>query len=235
MTDNALTVSESAQLAAIEKEMESNFRSFVRNSELLENVRDNRLYRQDYGSFENDCDQRWGMSRRNADLLIEASQVTRRLGMALEEKARTIALENTPSYPSSHGPIPLPATESQARELARAPEEAQVAIWLKVIEATACPTAKIIKKFVDKAGSAVKAIAGVGQSKPSAQAVIEQDDAAEVMASPDDVPAEPKPQADKTTTDKKEKAPLGTMENPYPANAPIKARDWTLALGTAAG
>lgn len=68
-------------------------------------IRDGRLYRKSYGTFEDYCRERWGWSKRHCDRLIGAAEISRDLG-----------------------PIG-PTTESQARPLTKLPPEQRSEAW----------------------------------------------------------------------------------------------------------
>lgn len=79
-------------------------------------IRDNRLYRDSFDTFEDYCRERWGMRRDYAYRLMDAAGVVGNLKM------------------SPIGDI-LPATESQARPLSLLSPAEQVDAWQAVIEA----------------------------------------------------------------------------------------------------
>ncbi len=93
----------------------------------LKEIRDSRLYREQYATFEAYCKERWGFARNYANKLIQSAEVTGEL--------------------NGYNCTQIPATESQARELARIPEERRAEVWQKVTE-THEPvdiTAKVIR------------------------------------------------------------------------------------------
>lgn len=110
----ALTTVESAQLAEHEAVIGRDLDAFHRVGAALLAIRDGRLYRVSHRTFEEYCNERWGINRRYANRIIEASETVANLG-----------------------PIgPKPATESQARELAplKQEPEAQRAAWSVAVE-----------------------------------------------------------------------------------------------------
>lgn len=111
--DAPLTQSEETQLAALEQTIERGLKTFIDVGTALIVVRDMRLYRQRYGTFEEYCQQRWGMQRRYANRLIAAAEVVENLGPI--------------------GPI-LPATESQARPLTKLEPDEQREVWQKAVD-----------------------------------------------------------------------------------------------------
>lgn len=100
-------------LTRCEAVIEQGLKSFIEVGTALLAIRDNRLYRAEYGTFEDYCRDRWGMVRRQADRLIAAAGVVSHLG---------------PIGPK------VPESESQARPLARLEPEEQRVVWQQVVE-----------------------------------------------------------------------------------------------------
>lgn len=136
-----ITLEEATRLIELELIVETGLTVFVAVGNALLEIRDSRLYRQNYRTFEAYCRDRWGMVRRNADRLIQAAEVAENLG-----------------------PIGLiPQTESQARPLTRLEPEVQREVWQAVVESTPVEaiTAKAVEEKVKAAeplNDAVKAI-----------------------------------------------------------------------------
>ena len=100
----ALTVPEADRKAQLEATIERGMQTFVEVGLALMEIRDDRLYRAEFGTFEEYCRERWGWSSRHTNRMIASAEVTVNLGPI--------------------GPI-LPATESQARPLATLEPEQQ--------------------------------------------------------------------------------------------------------------
>ena len=135
MTSTALTKSEQAELIEHEAAIES---SKANIGGRLKKIRDKKLYRAIYKTFESYLDNRWGISRSRGYELIDVADVTENLRIGQSENVR-------------HGG--QKATEPnarQARELAKAPPEEQAEVWEEVVETTAKPTAKAIKGVVEE-------------------------------------------------------------------------------------
>jgi hypothetical protein len=92
-------------------------------------IRDGRLYREHYDTFEQYCLQRWQMGRQYAYRLIDAAEVLDNLSPIGDK----------------------PATESQARELSRLSPDAQRAAWLVTTESGEPVTAIRVREVVDAA------------------------------------------------------------------------------------
>lgn len=93
-----LDVDEREHLAECEIIIEAGLASFVEVGEALAQVRDSRLYRAEYGTFEDYCRERWGLSRKRSYDLMAASSTVKAL--------------------SPNGDNPIPENEGQARALA---------------------------------------------------------------------------------------------------------------------
>lgn len=69
-----LDVTERDRLHQYETVIEHGLTTFVEVGEALAAIRDARLYRAEYATFEDYCQERWSMGRRRADQLIGAAQ-----------------------------------------------------------------------------------------------------------------------------------------------------------------
>lgn len=126
----ALSASEFARLADCESKIERGIAVFLEVGNALLEIRDSRLYRQRFPTFEAYCQERWGMVRQHANRLIQAAEVA-------------IHLEPMGS---------IPATERQARPLAALEPEVQREVWREVTETT--PPDKITAKVIERASKA---------------------------------------------------------------------------------
>lgn len=124
---NELLVEEVSELHHHEKTIEQGLKTFVDVGNALLAIRDKRLYRQSFGTFEDYCQDRWGMSRPRAYQLIEAAEVRINLSTIVD--------------------IPLPATESQARPLTKLSPELQPVAWQRAVETA--PNGKVTAAHVE--------------------------------------------------------------------------------------
>ncbi len=74
---SALTPAEKRHLGALEKRIERGISTFVEVGESLMEIRDNRLYRDSYATFDAYCRARWNFDRGRAYQLIGAAEVAR--------------------------------------------------------------------------------------------------------------------------------------------------------------
>jgi hypothetical protein len=109
-----LTPSEISDFERLEKVVEAGKQTFVAVGLALTEIRDRKLYRRDYSTFEAYCQDRWGWSRQRGSQLIQAAAVVE----ALPEKMSTV-VDN----------------ERVARELAKLPVPQQKAVIKEAIKA----------------------------------------------------------------------------------------------------
>lgn len=103
--------------------------TFIDVGNALLEIRDNRLYKESYFTFESYCKERWGWERRHAYRLMDAAQV----------------VDNVSNWTHI-----LPATESQTRPLTQLEPEQQREVWQKVTENGEKITASLVQQEVDR-------------------------------------------------------------------------------------
>jgi hypothetical protein len=119
---------EPERLRVCEEIIDNGLRAYFEIGRALLEIQDSRLYRETYATFEAYCADRWNIARRTAYQLIEAYKVV--------DNVRNCAQ--------------VPATESQARVLAKLPAEYQELAWREVLaESPGNITAKLIAEKVD--------------------------------------------------------------------------------------
>ena len=134
-TAKILTPQEQVHLTHHEERISAGLKVFRQVAESLVAIRIGRLYRAKFGTFEQYCDVRWGMTARYARRILSAAEVIQ-------------GLENGANC--SH--LVLPATESQARPLGLLPPEQQATAWAEAV-ATAPGgnvTAKHVQAVIDR-------------------------------------------------------------------------------------
>lgn len=123
-----LTTAERARYTTCKQAVADNLESFWKAGVALMEIRDSRLYREDFGTFKEFCEQTYQVSQSQAYRLIDAAEVVDSIkGSPIGEVVKT---------------------ESQARELARAPKEKRAKV-LECVSAKGPVTAKAIKAEVD--------------------------------------------------------------------------------------
>ncbi|GIK39539.1 MAG: hypothetical protein BroJett011_33720 [Chloroflexota bacterium] len=119
-----LTTTETNKLEILETVIEQGLQTFVEVGEALAEIRDSKLYRSQYDTFENYCRERWGISRPRAYELINAAEVVQNL---------SATADISPAPMSPIGDI-LPTSERQARPLTLLPPKQQTAAWQQAVE-----------------------------------------------------------------------------------------------------
>ena len=117
-------------------------------------IRDSRLYRQQFPTFEAYCRERWGIGLRYSNRLLAAAEVVHTLG-----------------------PIgPIPQTETQARPLTRLEPEVQQEVWQAVIAETPHEqiTAKVVEEKAKAAEVLNEAVKAIKEELKPEPAVIQQ-------------------------------------------------------------
>lgn len=118
-----LTDVEVSELGKHETVIERGLKTFVDVGNALLAIRDGRLYRADFGTFEEYCKERWGIERRRAYQLMDAAST----------------VNNVKNF--SHEP---PRTESHAAPLAQIEPEKQPEVWQQIVDTA--PNGKVTGK-----------------------------------------------------------------------------------------
>src|SRR5512138_440401 len=116
-----LSTSEAGRLAELETVIARGLQTFIEVGSALMEIRNSRLYRQMYATFEEYCQERWDLRKSRIYQLMDAAEVVENL------KSSTIV-------ELSGGNIPLPVNEAQARPLAKLDVEMQRQVWRRAIE-----------------------------------------------------------------------------------------------------
>lgn len=119
-----ITLSESQRLISLERTIEAGRKTFAEVGVALAEIRDFRLYRSDYTTFEDYCRKKWGWQRQRAYELIAAAEVANGLPAKCNQKI---------------------TNENQAAALALVDPEKRVEV-LELVAASGPITAKAIKE-----------------------------------------------------------------------------------------
>lgn len=87
-----LTAAEAERLSALEARIEAGLTTFVEVGNALAEVRDARLYRERWGTFERYLTERWGLSRRRGYQLIEAAEAVKDFAQPPAVESHAVAL-----------------------------------------------------------------------------------------------------------------------------------------------
>ena len=125
-----LNIEERNELERCEVVIKQGLQTFVEVGQALMLIRDKRLYRAEYGTFENYCNEKWNLSQRHVNRLVGSSEVV-----------------------SNLGPMGLkPKTERQARPLTKVEPELQTEVWQETVNRhgdniTAKKVEEVVKDF----------------------------------------------------------------------------------------
>jgi hypothetical protein len=131
MFDDLIGKTDNKKLLVLEKTIEEGLRTFNVVGSALLIIRDEKLYRGEYKTFEEYCDKKWDMDHSHAYRLMKSAQV----------------VENLKSSPI--GEL-LPANEAQTRPLALLTPEQQVQAWQEATEKASDgkqPTGQLLKRI----------------------------------------------------------------------------------------
>lgn len=110
---DSLTTIEQSRLQQCEAVIERGLKTFTDVGSALLEIRDSKLYRKEWGTFEEYCRGKWGWERRHAYRLMDAAQ----------------AVENVSNWTQI-----LPTNEAQARPLTQLEPDEQREAWQMVID-----------------------------------------------------------------------------------------------------
>ena len=133
MSEDLMEKTKIEKLLVLEKTIEEGLRTFTAVGDALLQIRDGKLYHQQYSSFEDYCLEKWDMDHSHAYRLMKSAEV----------------VQNLKSSPI--GEL-LPTNEAQARPLTLLPPEQQAEAWNKAVDSAPkgkTPSAGLVKKIVD--------------------------------------------------------------------------------------
>jgi len=127
MSDTTITSVEKADLHECEAVIERGLTVFYEVGQALLKIRDERLYRAEFSTFEEYCRTRWDMGRNYTNKVIAATEIVRSLGTN----------------------VPKPTHESQVRPLAQLEPAKRQQAWNKAVTVSGGkPTAKQVEQAV---------------------------------------------------------------------------------------
>lgn len=121
---NDLTITENDRLLKLESTIEKNLKAFYEVGRALLEIRESRLYRKEFSTFEDYCRDRWDMGRTYSHYVIESAAV----------------MDNV------HNCEHKPTTESQTRPLTKLSPTLQREAWQKAVETA--PKGKVTARHV---------------------------------------------------------------------------------------
>lgn len=154
--NEVMTLSEVHRLGELEQVVETGLTVFVKVGNALLEIRDSRLYRQQFPTFEAYCRDRWGLKRPRAYELMDAATAVNNVSEISDTK---------------------PAKESHAAPLTRLEPEVQKEVWREVVQETPAEqiTAKVVEEKTKAAESLNEAVKVIKEElKPEPPAPVQQ-------------------------------------------------------------
>jgi hypothetical protein len=151
-----LTPAEKVRLAELESTVQAHVETFLTVGRALAEIRNKRLYRQYWTTFEDYCLKRWGFSGSRGLDLVRSAQVAEHL------LAGPAAPEN------GDAPLPADLSPDTLRPLQKLQPELQSACWKLASRITDHPTNHVVSKIVRTIQAAINQGSNgcVGQPKP---------------------------------------------------------------------
>lgn len=132
-----MSLEERQELAQHEQIIERGLKTFVDVGNALLAIRERKLYRDDYKTFETYCQNRWGFTSERARLLMRSAEV----------------MDNLSQTPTMVGV--LPTSERQARPLIKLEPEQQREVWERAFETapegkiTGAHVARVVSEIIE--------------------------------------------------------------------------------------
>ena len=132
--NNLLNIEERNELERCEVVIKQGLKTFVEVGQALMLIREKKLYRVEYGTFKDYCEEKWGFKERRVYELMNSSKVI--------DNLENCAIAQV-----------LPQNESQARPLTKLEPELQAEAWQKTVEQhgeniTQKKVEEVVKEFV---------------------------------------------------------------------------------------
>jgi hypothetical protein len=136
-TMEILNIDESHELERCEVVIKQGLNTFIEVGEALFFIRDKRLYRREFKTFEDYCQQKWSMPRQHVNRMISGYKIVNHL--------------------EPMGSI-LPESERQVRPLVGLEKDVQIAVWNDVVHESIIDNKKITAKMVEHKAEEYKEI-----------------------------------------------------------------------------
>jgi hypothetical protein len=126
-----LDIAERARLQELESIVENGLQTFYEVGKALDEIREQKFYRESHKTFDAYCREKWGIAKQTANRFIAAAQVIENL---------------TPMG------VKIPANERQVRPLAGLSPELQLEIWQEALKSSpnGMPTGAAVQRLVDE-------------------------------------------------------------------------------------
>lgn len=138
---------EQDRLTLCESIIEKGLNTFVEVGNALFEIRNNKLYRGSFTTFENYCKDRWNLKRQRAYELMDAAAVVNTLSEISDKNESEIQTT-----------IVIPSKESHAAALSKVPENLRTEVWEKVLEKNQSTGKVITAKMIDNISKELGAV-----------------------------------------------------------------------------
>lgn len=156
---STLSETEALRLGELEGRVTRGIDGFLEVGQALIEIRERRLWRERYRTFEEYCRLRWDFTGRRARQLMAAAEVVQNLGECRVQSGEG-GPDLAPGEPHAEGPIrseatparlplPLPERESQARALFKLPPSQQQEAWKEAVKSA--PGGQVTARHVEAA------------------------------------------------------------------------------------
>jgi hypothetical protein len=132
LAEDNLTIDEKAELETLEGIIEREMKSFMAVGNALLTIRDNKLYRQEFKTFNDYCIERWGIGKSQANRLMGGAKVAANLS-PIGELCAPCAIQ--------------PTSEFQIRPLTPLEPEQQRTVWEEAVKTA--PRGRVTAKHVE--------------------------------------------------------------------------------------
>lgn len=151
----AFTAEEIQHLADMKAIVSRDWDTFIEVGNILQEIKDSRLYKIEYSTFEEFCEKNWDMSKSRAKQMIAGAKVVKALRAGDEPKKATIVAN-----------VVEPTHESQVRPLTMLPEALQKPAWDKAVGVAAPnpPTARQVEQIVRSTHYAGQKVTYLGEA-----------------------------------------------------------------------
>jgi hypothetical protein len=149
-----LTAAEKSRLAELESVVETHLETFLTVGRALAQIRNERLYRTEYPSWETYCTKRWGFNYGHANDLVRSTQVAEGLLASC-------------AGPGGDAALPADLSADALRPLQKLEPELQSACW-RLASRIGKPTHHVVSKIVRVVQSAI-CQGSNGASEPNAK------------------------------------------------------------------
>jgi hypothetical protein len=150
-----LTTAEKTRLAELESAVQTHLESFLTVGRSLCEIRNRRLYRQHFATFEDYCARKWGFSGSRGLDLVRSASVAEHL------------LAGPAASDGEDAPLPPDLSPDTLRPLQKLEPELQSACWRLASRITDHPTNHVVSKIVRTVQNAINQGGnGGGQPKP---------------------------------------------------------------------